>query len=227
MTSPMRHLSEEERQTLADGTIAADRDAAARAHLRSCTACAEDVARLERLTVRARELEGTGERGDPEAALDELWPGIRARIENAKVVALGEPVQPNHQARSRRFALAALAAVVVAAAWLGVQSRSGADETTTARGNADTVATAQFADDSVKVYQEEAQVLLNRLELTRSMLEPTAAAAIDKDLAVVDSAIAELQTAIARDPRNPALQRLLATSYREKIEVLKRAGNAG
>jgi hypothetical protein len=70
-------------------------------------------------------------------------------------------------------------------------------------------------------------VLLDRLELTRSMLQPGAAAAIDKDLAVVDSAIAELQTAIAREPRNRELRRLLATSYREKIEVLERVSNAG
>jgi len=39
----------------------------------------------------------------------------------------------------------------------------------------------------------------------------------------VDVAIAELKDAIARDPNNPALRQLLATSYRQKVELLKRA----
>lgn len=221
MIDAMRHLTEEERQTLADGTIAADREPAARAHLRTCTVCADDVARLERLTMRARQLE------DPAVELGELWPGIRARIEKAKVVPLTtDAATAKRQSRRGSLAIAALAAALVIAVWLGTRA-SSARNGPTAIHVSDTTIAAQFADDSVRVYKEEAQILLDRLELTRSMLDPSAAAAIDKDLAVVDSAIAELQTAIARDPRNPALQRLLATSYREKIEVLKRVANAG
>lgn len=221
MIDEMRHLTEEERQTLADGTLAADREPAARAHLRPCAACADDVARLERLTMRARQLE------DPHVELGELWPGIRARIENAKVVSLTtDPANARRHTRGGLIAIAALAAALVIAVWLGTRASSG-ESGPTATHVRDTATAAQFADDSVRVYKEEAQILLDHLELTRSMLDPSAAAAIDKDLAVVDSAIAELQTAIARDPRNPALQRLLATSYREKIEVLKRVSNAG
>jgi anti-sigma factor ChrR (cupin superfamily) len=224
MMDAMRHLTEEERQTLADGTIGAGREAAARAHLRACPECAEDVGRLERLAMRARQLASDGQAGGRSADVDELWPGIQARIENAKVVALGaEPARVDRRASGRRIALAA---GLVAAAWLGVRSRSEPGDRMADRAP-DTAASVQFVDDSVRAYRDEAQALLDRLELTRSMLEPSAAAAIDKDLAVVDSAIAELQTAIARDPRNPALRRLLATSYREKIEVLQRVGNAG
>jgi cytochrome c-type biogenesis protein CcmH/NrfG len=69
-------------------------------------------------------------------------------------------------------------------------------------------------------------MLLNQLELRRSMLRPEAVVAIDHDLRVVDSAIAELKEAIAHDPNNPALRRLLASSYRQKVDVLKRVGNA-
>ena len=188
MMDSTSHLTEEERQRLADGTIAVDQDDTVHAHLRACVACASDVAALQQITMRARQLAGE----EPTIEVAELWPGIRSRIESSKVVTM-------------------------------------ASEQTVraARVPADTAAPLQFVDDSVRVYKEEAQVLLDRLELTRSMLEPGAAAAIDKDLAVIDSAIAELQTAIARDPRNPALQRLLAMSYREKIEVLLRVSNAG
>jgi hypothetical protein len=81
--------------------------------------------------------------------------------------------------------------------------------------------------DSAQAYEEEAQTLLNQLELRRAMLRPEAVVAIDHDLRVVDAAIAELKEAIARDPGNPALRRLLAASYRQKVDVLKRVGNAG
>jgi anti-sigma factor RsiW len=225
VTDATTHLTEEERQTLADGTIGADRAQAARAHVRACAACADDVARLERTIMRGRQLE------EPTTDVGELWPGIRARIENTKVVALpAEPVPTARRAARPRVAtaaIAAIAAVLVIAIWLGVRTKVGTDDRTVSRGRSDTVASIEFVDDSVRAYKEEAQVLLDRLELTRSMLQPGAAAAIDKDLAVVDSAIAELQTAIARDPRNRELRRLLATSYREKIEVLERVSNAG
>jgi hypothetical protein len=50
---------------------------------------------------------------------------------------------------------------------------------------------------------------------------------IDHDLRVIDGAIAELERAIERDPRNPALRALLAQSYKQKVDLLKRIGNAG
>ena len=81
--------------------------------------------------------------------------------------------------------------------------------------------------DSVSAYRGEAQALLDRLELERSMLRPEAVSAIDHDLAVVDSAIVETQVALQRDPRNPLLQQMLALSYERKVEILKRVSNAG
>ena len=104
------HLTEEERQTLADGTIAADREAAARAHLLVCAECADDVARLEQLTMRARHLE------DPTTDLAELWPGIRSRIENAKLVTLA-PDSPSRRWRRPRPVLMVVGLVVMAL-WL-------------------------------------------------------------------------------------------------------------
>ena len=63
--------------------------------------------------------------------------------------------------------------------------------------------------------------------MQRAMLRPNASAALDSDLAVIDHSIEELKAAIARDPKNLALQRLLAASYREKVQLLRRASNAG
>ena len=223
MMDSTSHLTEEERQRLVDGDGAVDQDGAVQAHLRACAACASDVAALQKITMRARQLAGE----EPTIELAELWPGIRSRIESSKVVTMASEQTVKAARVPRRLgAMAGIAAVLVIAVWLVARTDFGGGDRI-ARVPADTAAPLQFVDDSVRVYKEEAQVLLDRLELTRSMLEPSAAAAIDKDLAVIDSAITELQTAIARDPRNPALQRLLAMSYREKIEVLLRVSNAG
>jgi len=80
--------------------------------------------------------------------------------------------------------------------------------------------------DSAHAYEQEARILLDKLELRRAMLRPETAQALAHDLHVVDVAIAELKEAVARDPNNPALRRLLATSYRQKVDLLKRVSNA-
>lgn len=222
MNDSTTHLTEEERQTLADGSMSADRADVARAHLRVCAECSVDAARLERLVMGAREME------NPTSDLAELWPGIRARIESTKVVTLAPDSAPERRSWRRLvLTMAPVAAALVVATWLGVRVRNTPSTPPSVERRPDTTSSIVFAADSVRAYEEEAQILLNRLQLTRSMLDPGAAAAIDKDLAVIDSAIAEVQTAIARDPRNPALRQLLATSYRQKIDVLKRISNAG
>jgi hypothetical protein len=77
------------------------------------------------------------------------------------------------------------------------------------------------------MYENESRRLLNELEMQRAMMPPTARASLDSDLVVIDRSIAELKDAVARDPRNVSLQRLLAASYRQKVELLERANNAG
>jgi len=80
--------------------------------------------------------------------------------------------------------------------------------------------------DSAHASEQEARILLDKLELRRAMLRPETAEALARDLHVVDVAIAELKEAVARDPNNPALRRLLATSYRQKVDLLKRVSDA-
>jgi len=221
MLDARSHLTEEERHAYAEGSLPPEQAPPAEAHLRACAVCASDVARIRTLMTRAHGLPAPV----PPATLDALWPSIRTRIEASKVVPL-PPVALQTQARRRVRhvgAWVAIAAAIVAAAGLGVHTNWG--RASPAVAVADTASLIAVAD-SAHAYEEEAQVLLNQLELRRSMLRPEAAAAIDHDLRVVDSAIAELEEAIARDPNNPALRRLLASSYRQKVDVLKRVGNA-
>jgi len=163
----------------------------------------------------------------PELPTEDLWPEIRSRIEGAKIVPLPvERVDSLARAmRARRPAVWAGAAVAAAAAIFLLGRASG-------RFDAGQVVevvegpTVTSVPDSAGAYEQQARILFNRLSLERSLLRPEALRLIDRDLHTVDAAIAELDAAVARDPNNPVLRKLLVSSYREKVDILKRVGNA-
>jgi len=221
--SPARmdaHLTEEERHGLADGTLPPDRRAATEAHVAECAGCAGDVARLHSLMDRLTRLPAPADAG-----LDSLWPAIRARIEHGKVVPLGGDTATQRRRSYARLAtiIAGVAAAVVFAFALGRETRpQPGNIVTPGIGTTPVVSVA----DSSRAYQEEVQSLLDELELRRSTMRPATAASIDRDLRIIDGAIAELNAALARDPDNPALRQLLAASYRQKRDLLKQVDNA-
>jgi hypothetical protein len=226
MKDSMRHLSEEERQTLADATIDGEpATASAQAHLARCTECAADVEEIRSLMKRARETPA-----DP-GSLDELWPAIHSRIDARKVIAIADrdrtvmtapPVNVRPRWAGRVAAIAAAAVIVIIAIRAG---RHGGPDAIPSHGG-DTTATFVAATDSARSYEIEAQALLNRLELQRATLRPEAAQSLERDLRSIDAAIVDLKSAIVRDPDNATLRQLLASSYRQKIDLLKRASNA-
>jgi len=214
------HLTEDERQTAADGTLPAERRAYVDAHLAVCDACAADVARIAEFMKSTREPMSSA----AATALDDLWPPIRARIEASKVVALGPP--PAAASASTRPFIWLVAAGVAAAMLLTtlvLRTRPGEQSNNAVVQVASDTSVLRAVADSTRAYEAEAQILLDRLEIQRATMRPEARAAIDRNLHTVDVAIAELKDAIAHDPNNPALRQLLATSYRQKVELLKRA----
>ncbi len=60
------------------------------------------------------------------------------------------------------------------------------------------------------------------LAAQRATLAPETVAIVDRALATIDSAIAEARTALLADPANRALADLLETSYRQKLDLLRR-----
>jgi anti-sigma-K factor RskA len=211
MTDARIHLTEDERQSFGDDSLPAEKMVAADAHIRTCATCAADVARIRTLMIRVHDIR------PPATAVDDLWPSIRARIDESKVVPL--PPATGAFARSHRRSAAwvglagATAAAIVIAIALGGRGevRQGS-----APVHADTTSVSLIAAaDSAHAYQEEAQTLLNKLELQRATLRPEAAKALERDLHVVDVAIAELEDAIARDPNKRAVRQRLASASRQ------------
>jgi hypothetical protein len=65
----------------------------------------------------------------------------------------------------------------------------------------------------------EVEALLNA---QRGALAPETIAIVDRALATIDAAIAEARAALLADPANRALTELLETSYRQKLDLLRR-----
>lgn len=216
------HLSESALQGAADGSLEAEPMRDAHAHLADCESCAADVARLRTVLTRAREAPVATETNE------DLWPSIRSRIERSKVAPLGAERAVVDTGKRKRPWLA-IASTLIAASLLVMalaeMQRWRPHEAVVAARPVD-IAFASAAD-STRMYEDQAKRLLNELEMQRAMMRPGTAASLDGDLAVIDRSIEELRGAIARDPRNVSLQRLLAASLREKVELLERANNAG
>jgi hypothetical protein len=209
------HLSEAERHAAADGTLAPEHTTAVGQHLETCGACAADVVHIKTLMTRTREA--------PTSVADDggdLWPAIRARIEQDKVASL-----PGRRAMGggrRRYVWLAAASVLAAGSIAVIVVRRNATlaAPSVERVGAGTPFTA--VAESTHVYEEQIKFLLNELELRRALMRPQTAASVDHELEVIDSAIAELKRAIERDPKNVALRALLAQSYKQKVDLLKR-----
>jgi hypothetical protein len=227
MTDANHHLTEEERQGVADGTLDADRLRAAEHHLAACDACARDVGSLRKLMARIPAPSPSD--ATAPAVLDDLWSSIRSRIEEAKVIPLDAPPADVAPVTKRRRSAVWIAAAVAAAIGIVVVSlppMRASRDVTGPSVSIDTESDVVNVADSTNAYEAEANALLNQLEMQRAMMPPEARSSVDHDLRVIDSAITEVRDALVRDPNNPALKRLLASSYRQKVELLKRASGA-
>jgi anti-sigma factor RsiW len=220
MTDP-RHLTEAERHGAADGTLAPELASDVADHLDACDDCAADVARIKTLMTHTRDVPPWLTEG-----ADDLWPAIRARIEQEKVSSLHDRA---FGGTGGRRGLAWIASIVAAAGLIAfaVLARRGTPADVAPAAGAASATGLQTVAESTHVYEEQAKFLLNQLELRRALLRPQTAASVDHDLEVIDKAIAELKRAIERDPNNVALRALLASSYKQKVDLLKRIANAG
>lgn len=218
---PSEHLTEDERQRAADGTLDVGVRARVDAHRAVCSECDADVARLASLVKRMDE---SRRAPMPASGLDELWPEIRRRIDGSKVVSLEGATPMSHRRLKIDPWWLGLAAGVLAI--IGVSVYRIVPPVVRSVTTAPSDSIFRLASDSVQTYQAQAEVLLDELKLDRMRMTPETQALIDDDLKTIDLAIAEVQAAIARDPKNPTLRAMLASSYRQKVDVLKKISNA-
>ena len=172
-------------------------------HLASCAACRNAERQLRRLLAEARALPRES------APSRDLWPGIAERL------------------GSRRLGggwtyLAAAAALVLGLVGVFVL-RSGptpasAPTLVPVAVPAESPALAAAEED----YARASAALLAALQDRRSSLSTETMASVEKNLEIIDQALAEVRDALRRDPDNPELTRMLAATHRRKVDVLQR-----
>lgn len=201
------------------------------AHLAACGSCAAIVQDLRALRGAAAKLEDRPPTRD-------LWPSIRDRIEaraRARVVPI-ETRRPGRVALTwTQLAAASVALVVIAggAMWLALSGRVPMPGTETApvadrsvsapapgTEAAQGVLVADFADET---YAAAVADLAQALEASRGELDPATVATIERNLDIIDEAIAETRRALAADPNSVYLNGYLAAQMRRKLDVLRNA----
>jgi predicted anti-sigma-YlaC factor YlaD len=178
-----------------DGTLTLLERQAVDEHLAQCAGCREAIAELRRLVSGAQQL-------PPSIAPPrDLWPVIGRRIRQRATWSV--------QRVWWRGALAAAAVLVIA---LGI-FRLAAGPPDRRAGEGWVAVQADF--------DRAANELGLILAAERGRLQPETVALLERNLAVIDGAIAESRAALARDPANAELRRLFAAASRQKVELLQ------
>ncbi len=199
--------------------------AALEAHLRGCPSCRATLAQLERVVARARAL-------DDRAPAIDLWPRVAQRIGLGLRAPALEPRAPRGAPRRIVFTVPQLAAAAVALAlgsgagawWLLGRGAPGPVATTAGSGpgpNPALVSAATYPTD--QRYAAQVADLERALARGRAQLDTGTVRVIEKNLAIIDRAIRDAQSALAADPANSYLNLHLAKEKRRKLELLRQA----
>jgi anti-sigma factor RsiW len=180
------------------GRLPADQMEAMARHASACDGCRDDldaaVALAGPLATLSREI-------TPEA---DLWPGVARRI---------TPVPWRRRMLAAAAVLLLMAGSSVTTAVLVRRPPSAVPS----------VAGAEVARAIEARYGARTAELAAVLDRERKDLAPATVAAIERNLAVIDRAIAESRAALDKDPSDPDLRTLFRTSQAQRVALLEQA----
>ena len=81
----------------------------------------------------------------------------------------------------------------------------------------------QVLDEVGAMYEETKSELRSAYDESKEALAPEVAGPLEQDLSLIENAIAEIGAALARDPDNESLKRMLVATWRNEMMLLKRA----
>ena len=191
------------------------------AHVESCQGCRGLLGDLARVKAAVAAL-------PPEVAPEhDLWPSVAAALNGGKVLPFERSQRPRRIWQwAAPLAAAAMLVVVTAAVTSRLTTRvvarqaasvSTAPEGVRRAGLESAMVTASFA--------AARRDLSKALEANRASLDPATVKVVEDNVRIIDNAVRRIEAALARDPGNPGLQRLLLTAYRQELDLL-RAANA-
>lgn len=188
------------------------------AHLAGCAECRAVARDLEQIQVEAASLPTLTPSRD-------LWAGIEARIE-APVVSLNAPRRPLARWSGRQVAAAAavLMAVTAGGTWfVAARSTNTAADRVAVTAAPRTQLVSVAAQKGMATYESEIAALHNIIETRRAELDSNTVAVLEKNLKLIDQAIAESKAALTADPASAFLADRVSRAYDTKLELLRAA----
>lgn len=214
-------------QELVDGTLGPIRRSELELHLDQCDDCRALAADLARIRQAAAEL-------PPLAPPERVWLQIAGRLRQEGRIRDTAPAAPRHRARLWLATAAALVIAASASLYLLVPRQHLATRTALApaassgsqtAGNAAPSQSVESVQNEVDQAQAQFENAIADLEkVTRAnqkALDPTTAATIDKNLNIIDQAIAENRAAVRSDPTSAAARSTLFDALRQKVALLQ------
>jgi len=201
----MKHPSEETLNDYIDELLSETERQEVRRHLGECPDCNQTVGELTQVVQAAARL------GEIEPTSD-LLPGIRTAVN-----------RPAKMDRGWLRWAAAAAAIAVVALLAGLQLGRGSDPVPIATGEPTLDALLADFRDAEAEYARATEMLARGLEERRDEIEPETLELLDVNLALIDSAIAEVSLALDRDGIGVDNTQMLTALYNKKLNILMRA----
>ena len=200
--------------------------AALEAHLEGCEACRETLAELRAVVAGAAML--------PDREPDrDLWPGIengltpRSRSRPARfdgdvpIISLADRRRVTVTVPQLVAAAIALVLFSAGGVWLALSgSTAGPQSVAVAPRPA---AAGQPAVTLTSAYEQAVNELEGEFARRRTELDPETIVVVERNLAIIDQAIAEARAALAADPSSEFLNSHLAENMRRKVDLLRTA----
>ena len=186
-----------------DGELPPAEHETVEAHLATCARCRAEADAIRSIVGDARAL--------PRAVLPEreLWPGIEASLIHG-AVGLERSRAMGPQRGWLRVA-AAIGLILFGAGLATLWQRS--------------TAPSPFAAEQAR-YTAASTALAEKLAADPGQLTPSTRAVVERNLAIIDLAIREAETALAADPGNTPLEQMLVARYEQRLALLRRATSA-
>jgi hypothetical protein len=198
-------------------TVDASATSAVDEHLESCAGCAALLRELKQIAAESSVLADVAPERD-------LWPGILSRIE-APVVSIETASFRPARVRTPVWLSAAAALVVVTAGVTYLVTTHLSGSAGVALGPPTAVSELRLAADAPSApelaYVPEIARLRDIVSSRRAELDSATVAVIERNLAIIDEAIAESKAALARDPASLFLSDQLMNSLGKKVELLR------
>jgi anti-sigma factor RsiW len=209
-------------QELVDGTLGALRRIELQQHLDQCPSCRQLADDMRRVRELAQSL-------DRPAPPDRVWLQVAGRLRQEGRIT---PASDQRPAPSRRFMPLAIAAslllVVGASLYLLYPRQTGAPQdahATVPSGNAAQADAVQGVEAEFRLAEQHYQNAITKLEEAAKSesgaIDPQTAAMLQKNLQVIDQAIAESRAALRSEPLSARARDSLFEALRKKVTVLQ------